>query len=201
MKYEKLKKFLFKYVNLSSVEWFFCEQFINISKFKKGDIIHHAGDTLNKLIYVNEGVIRSYILDYNGNDYTWEICFNDENASVPNVFAVDYDSFVTQTPSKFTMEVIDDVELFWISFDVVQTLYKFSKRYERLGRLLAEDGYVYAQRRVVDMMIKSSLERYEDFITIHGHLLNKVPQYHIASYLKISPQHLSTIKQKIKISE
>ena len=201
MKYEKLKSFLSKYVFLGDLEWAFCEQFIQKSSYKKGEIVHHCGDVLRKLFFVNYGVLRSYLLDIIGNDFTWVICFNDENASVPNIFAVDYDSLLNQTPSNFTIEVLEDCELFWINYDVLEKLYNFSKKYERLGRLLAENGYVYAQKRVIDMTIKSSIERYENFIELHNHLLSKVPQYYIASYLKISPQHLSSIKQKIKISE
>lgn len=199
MKYKKLQDFLFKYVQLNNLEWFFCEQFLQISTYQKGEIIHFAGDVCNKLIYVNSGILRSYILDGNGNDYTWEICFNDENAKVPNLFVIDYDSFTTKTPSQFSIEVLEDCELLWISHDILQKLYTFNKKYERLGRLLVEDGYVYAQRRVIDMTINTATERYETFARLHGHIVHKIPQYHIASYLKMTPQHLSAIKQKLKI--
>lgn len=200
-KFTNLRDFLAKYVHLNEIEWFFCEQFLKVSKHQKGEIIHYAGDVYNKLMFINKGITRSYIIDDNGNDYTWEICFNDANASTPNLFAIDCDSLLTQTPSMFSMEVIEDCELFWISYEVLQKLYEFHKKYERLGRLLIEDGYVYAQRRVIDMTIKSSTERYADFIKLHGHLLDKVPQYHIASYLKMTPQHLSTVKKTLKTAE
>jgi CRP-like cAMP-binding protein len=197
MNYNKLRKFLFNYVELNFVEWHLCEQLIQTSYYKKGETIQFAGDVCEKLVYINSGIVRSYFLDENANDFTWEIHFNDENSQVVNLFVVDYDSFLEQSPTQMYIEVIEDCELFWITYDNLQLLYKTRKKFERLGRLILEDGFKYLQKRLIDLSIRSSKDRYEAFMKSYEYILKKVPQYHIASYLRISPQHLSTIKKKI----
>ncbi len=135
--FTKYKKFIDKYVSLNQIEWALFKSKVKMFHHKKGEIIHYAGDVCTKLMFINYGIIRAYIIDINGKDYTWNICFNDTNSKMTNVYVVDYDSFVNQSQSK-------------ISF--------------------------------------------EDLINEAPYLLEKVPQYHIATYLGIIPQSLSRLK-------
>lgn len=198
MKYNKLKEFLFSYEELSFFEWKFCEKFLKFKKYNKGEMIQFSGDISQRLIYINSGIVRSYLLDENGNDFTWEIHFNDDEAGVMNLFVVDYDSFLSQTPSQIFVEVLEECEVVWITYDDLQLLYQARKKYERLGRKILEDGFRYLQSRFIDLSLKPARDRYENYIMSYENILTKVPQYHVATYLRISPQHLSTIKQKMK---
>jgi len=135
--FNKYKQFMDKYVSLNQIEWTLFKSKLKVIHHKKGEIIHYAGDVCTKLMFINYGIIRAYVIDINGKDYTWNICFNDTNSKMTNVYIVDYDSFVNQNQSK-------------ISF--------------------------------------------EDLINEAPYLLEKVPQYHIATYLGITPQSLSRLK-------
>ena len=61
---------------------------------------------------------------------------------------------------------------------------------------MAEEAYSYLHTRVIERESKSAKERFIDFIKKTPHLLDKVPQYHIASFLGITPQHLSRLKKE-----
>jgi CRP-like cAMP-binding protein len=192
--FTKYKKFMDKYVSLNQIEWTLFKSKIKIDHYKKGEIIHYAGDVCTKLMFINYGIIRAYIIDINGKDYTWNICFNDINSKMTNVYIVDYDSFVNQSQSRISFEVLEDCELLSLTYNDLQFLYKYSKKGERFGRLMAEIAYSHTHNATIDRLTKTAKERFEDLINEAPYLLEKVPQYHIATYLGITPQSLSRLK-------
>jgi len=108
--FKKHKEFIAKYVSLNFIEWSLFKLKLKIQHYKKGDIIQHIGDICTKLMFINSGLARSYIIDENGRDYTWSIYFNDENSQMINLYTVDYDSFINQTESKIAIDALEDYE-------------------------------------------------------------------------------------------
>jgi len=194
--YTKYKKFMNQYISFNYIEWSILKSKLQILHYKKGDIIHHIGDISDKLMFINSGLARAYIIDENGKDYTWSIFFNDKNSHMTNLFLVDYESFINQTPSKLTIDAIEDCEVIVINYKDLEFLYNNTKRGDRFGRLMAEEAYSYLHTRVIERESKSAKERFKEFIKKTPHLLDKVPQYHIATFLGITPQHLSRLKKE-----
>jgi CRP-like cAMP-binding protein len=194
----KYKKFLESHVSISSIEWNYFKSLIKIDHHHKGEIIHHAGSICTRFSFINYGIVRSYVVDIQGKDYTWDIHFNDDNSKINNVFIVDCDSFTNSKTSRLSFEVLEDCQLIAITNDAVQSLYTASKNGERLGRLLVEMAYSHSQNIILDRLTKTAEQRYQDFINKTPYLLDKVPQYHIATLLGIAPQSLSRIKNAHK---
>lgn len=192
--FTKYKNFIDKYVSFNQNEWTLFKSKLKIFHHKKGEIIHYAGDVCTKLMFINYGIIRGYLIDINGKDYTSCICFNDKNSKMTNVYVVDYESFVTQSKSKISFEVLEDCELLSLTYNDIQLLYKHSKKGERFGRLMAELAYCYTHNQAIKRLTKTAQERFEELINEAPYLLEKVPQYHIATYLGITPQSLSRLK-------
>ena len=199
--FKKYKQVFDQFVDLNAEEWALFRSKIKIYHFKKGEIIHHAGEVCRKLFFINYGIVRSYAVGTEGNDYTWGISFNDENSIVSNIYLVDYDSFISQEISKLSFEVVEDCQLLAIAYDDLQSIYRSSKNGERFGRLMAEQAYSYAHNLILDRLTKTASMRYQEFIENTPYLLDKVPQYHIATFLGITPQSLSRIKKEIILCE
>ncbi len=198
--FDKYKSFFEKYIQLNSFEWSLIKSKIKIKKFKKGDLILKFGDICTDLYFINYGLARAYLIDENGKDYTWSIFFNDENSKFYNIFVTNYDSFLHQTPSSIEIETIDECELLALSYHDIQFFYNNSKKGERFGRLMAEEAYSYTHTCIIDKQIKSAHQRFVEFAKTTPYLLDKVPQYHIATFLGITPQHLSRLKKEYKIN-
>jgi len=196
--YTKYKTFIDKYIDITSEEWKLYKSKIDIVHYTKGQIIHHAGDVCSKMSFINSGLARAYMIGEDGKDYTWNIIFNDDNAKVNNLFSVDYYSFITQKKSIVNIEVIEDCELLVSEYDVVQNLHKTLRKEERLSRLMSEVAYVTLYEKMVDRQMKTSQERFDAFMQTTPYLLDKVPQYHIATYLGMTPQYLSQLKKEYK---
>lgn len=199
--FAKYKEFIQRYISVNILEWKIFTSKLSIKKFKKNETILYQGDVCKELYFINSGLVRAYILDENGKDFTWTIYFNDQNSHVTNLFVVDYQSFLEQKPATIYIEALEDTELVCVSFKDVQFLYNNFKKWERFGRMMSEAAYSYLHKQTIERQCKSADERFLLFVQESPHLLEKVPQYHIATLLGITPQHLSRLKKRINISE
>jgi CRP-like cAMP-binding protein len=196
--FEKYKEFIKKYISFNIIEWKLFSSKLTIKEFKKGEVILHQGEICEELYFINHGLARAYIIDESGKDFTWSIFFNDENSNMTNLFIVDYDSFLHQKPSSVHIEALEDIQVVVNRYEDVQFLYDKLKKGERFGRLMGEAAYSHVHKKIIDRQTKSTNERFEDFMATTPHLLEKVPQYHIATLLGITPQHLSRLKKEYK---
>ena len=195
--FEQYKKFIYQYVPFSPTEWELLKKLSRVEYFKKGEIIHHAGGVFEKIYFINTGLVRAYVIDAEAKDFTWNLFFNDKNAEMTNVYVVDYESFVNKCESKITFEVLEDCELISTTYDNLALFYNRSKTSERFGRIMAELAYSSVHNSVINKLTKTAQERYQDLIKNSPYLLEKVPQYHIASFLGVTPQSLSRIKSSL----
>ena len=194
--YDKFKTFISRYISINIIEWAFVERKLNVAYFKKGQTILNVGDICDKLYFINSGLARAYAIGEDGKDFTWSIFFNDKNADMSNLFVVDYESFVNRSESKLAIEALEDCELIYFNKDDLEMLYNRFKTSEHFGRLMSQEAYTILHNRMLNMQLKSAKERFEDFMRDTPYLLDKVPQYYIASYLGMTPQHLSRLKKE-----
>jgi len=61
---------------------------------------------------------------------------------------------------------------------------------------MSQEAYSYLHKQTIDRQIQSAEERFEEFMQKTPYLLEKVPQYHIASFLGVTPQYLSGLKKR-----
>lgn len=198
--FDQYRQFIGKYVDLDDYHWSMFTSRLKTAGHSKGEIIHHAGEVCRYLYFINKGIARAFITDTEGRDYTWSIFFNDKNAQMVNLFVVDYDSFINRSESKLSIEVIEDCELVGFNADTLEMLYNMNKNAERFGRMMSQSAYSYIHNSIIDRKIKKAGERFEDLLRNYPYLLEKVPQYHIATYLGITPQHLSRLKKEYKLT-
>jgi CRP-like cAMP-binding protein len=196
--FSKYKDFMQEYISLNTTDWNIIKPKLKIEYFKKGDIIHNIGDISSKIMFINSGLARTYILDENGKDNTWAIHFNDENSYITNLFIGDYESFINQTQSKLAIDTLEDCEVVAIDYKDLEFLYDNTKIGNKFGRLISQEAYTYLHNSIIMRQTKTAKERFENFISETPYLLEKVPQYHIATFLGITPQHLSRLKKEYK---
>jgi len=196
--FQKYKDFIKQYISFNSFEWKLFESRLQIKEFQKGDTILYQGDICTDLYFLNHGLARAFIIDEDGRDFTWSIFFNDANSSMTNLFVTDYDSFLHQKASNLSIEALENTQLISVSYENTQFLYNQLKKGERFGRLMSEAAYTHVHKKIMDMQTKNANERFEEFMERTPYLLTKVPQYHIATHLGITPQHLSRLKKEYK---
>lgn len=158
--------------------------------FKKKELIFSYGDTYTKHYFVEKGLLRMYIIDNNGREFN--ILFARENQFIGDL--------MTPAPTNFNLEAIEATTSYSISdkdFQKLMKEFKFSEKVNTSNIIRA--SFVKVQKRLVSMMTKSAEENLAIFSKSNPDLLQRLPQYHIASYLGVSAEFLSRIlARKIK---
>jgi len=113
--------------------------------------------------------------------------------SLEQDFATSYGSMVKGEASAFSIEAMEDSVVIEISYDLLKELMDTSPMWERFVRTSVERLYIRKEERERELLCYSALERYQAFLLKYPGLEKRIPQYHIASYLGISPVSLSRL--------
>ena len=183
-----LRKAFQQFISFSDKDWAKIEAKIEIKSYKAGDLFLNAGKVSNTLAFITKGFFRKYYIK-NGNDINF--WFYSENQ-----FLVAYQSFLERVPTNFYIEAIEDSEILTISYETVQEIYTISEEFQKLGRLICEKMYIAHHNRIENLLFNDATTRYKNLIKNHPLLIQRLPQYHLASYLGIKPQSLSRIRKE-----
>jgi CRP-like cAMP-binding protein len=108
------------------------------------------------------------------------------------------ESFHSRTPSEYTIEAIEPVELTSITYECLERIYSSSEKMQQLGRLVITTTMVLKDKWQSQLVKLSPRERFLNFVTKHPELLQRVPQKYLASYLNIKPETFSRFKHLIR---
>lgn len=162
--------------------------------FPEKHIILPAGSVCNKIYFIISGTARSYYTEPSGITVTWTFHFNSAHSIPRNIFATNYRSYLTDTPSEITIETLSEVHALVFTKEAIRYLIGNSLPYEIWMRRLAEIAYVNMCDRAFSLLTKSATERYHQLLEKDSHLMQMFSNYYIASYLGIAPQSLSRIR-------
>jgi CRP-like cAMP-binding protein len=184
-----LKKHLQSLHKFSDKELKMALGFFYQEKFKKGDFYLREGQYSNKISFIESGLFRLY---YQVAGEEKIILFFSENQ-----FMTDYFGYLTQSPSIRPIQALEDAIVYSIDRDNLNQLFEYSKAWEYIGRKLAESAYVTSVFRPNRLLHDDYDTRFHTFINESPTLLQRVPQYMIASYLNMTPETLSRVKRRL----
>jgi len=193
-----LKAFVDSYVSFDTEEWAELEERLELRTYRKGEMICSSYDVWDTLYFIRSGLIRSYIMTEEGREVTRQFHFNNDKANILNLFVVDYKSMTQQEPSTIGFEVLEDCELISIKAETIDYMHSVSKKWERLSRMVLESVYVTSSVFYQSIITRSAKENYRYICDNMSHLIELVPQYHLATYIGITPVSLSRIKQEVE---
>jgi len=183
-----VRRVLSQHDPLSDVEWAALRPRLRRQALAARQVVLRAGDICRELAFVERGVLR-YFLVGDGTEFTGTFFFE---GSV----AADYGSFVSQAAARQWIDAIEDSVVWFLSHADVQRLYASSATWERRGRRIAEAVLVAAQRRTAAFVLEDAESRYAALFAERPKVLERLPQYMIASYLGITPEALSRIRRR-----
>ncbi len=184
---EKVLNFLNAFDFLTEKEIASFTQKLSLKTFKKGEYLIKEGSYCNEICFVENGAARSFHY-VDAKEVTNWFVFS-------NMPLTSYFSFVTQSPSKETIQFLEDTILHTINYNDLQLLYKEFHGIEKLGREIAEFYFIWQEERTLSLQSLSAKERYKKLLKQEAHLLQKVSLGQIASYLGITQESLSRIRK------
>lgn len=159
-------------------------------KLKKKEMLLFKGDISQHMRFIAKGCLRSYYLDDNGQEHILQ--FGIEGWWVNDLY-----SYLTQTPAEYFLQAVEPAIVLQVQRSQLEALFKRVPPMERFFRIKMQNAYVAQQERTIKGMRMTAEQRYIEFREKYREIEQRVPQYMVASYLGVTPEHLSTIRKKI----
>jgi CRP-like cAMP-binding protein len=190
------KKLIEHFITINDEEWLEAKGIFKKTSVKKGVVVHQAGEVFSNIWFIKSGLARSYFIDINGKEYTWQLYFRGKSKHGLNHFMDDSVSFYENTGSLLSFEILEDSTFYVASLEDLDKFISKDKKWEYLTRLWLHDTYYSATyKRVISLMSENVAQRYERLLEEYPSIFDRVKSYHIASYLGIAPQTLSKLKK------
>lgn len=162
-------------------------QAFKLVKVKRKQFVIQPGFVPRHRLYVLKGAFRSYVVDEKGVDHTIQLAIEDWWIS-------DYNSYIYQVPATQFVEALENSVVFQIDHESEQKLKAANWELATLFRIMAERSAAYLARRIVSNLTQNAEERYDEFVTKYPEMAQRLPQYAVASYLNMSREFLSKIR-------
>lgn len=156
--------------------------------FKRLEIISRPNSIPSEIFFINKGIIRVLITDNEGNEHTIHF-------ALENQFIADYSNFIQKLPSIYSLQTMEETQVVVLPRSSIEWGYRNLKEGQKLGRLIAEYYFIYQDDRIKNNYVRTPKERYDSITEVFPNIHNRVPQHMIASYLGITPIHLSRLKK------
>jgi CRP-like cAMP-binding protein len=168
----------------------FFLQMCSVKKFKRKEVVSYPGHISREIFFINKGLIRVVITDNQGMEHSIHF-------ALENQFIADYSSFLLKQPSLYKLQTEEETDVVVLPREAIEWGYNNMAQGDRLGRKIAEFYFIYQDNRIKNLYARTPKERYEAITDVFPNLHNRVPQHMIASYLGISPVHLSRLKKAV----
>jgi CRP-like cAMP-binding protein len=161
-------------------------------RFEKNDYLIRAGDVAKNFYFIIEGLVRFFYSTEDGKEFN-------KSFAVENGYAGSFHSLILQAPCGFFIQTLERTNTLVLPNQLLRELYERHSCWERLGRRNAENMVMVKEAREKELLLDSLESRYRRFLKEYPGLADRIPQYHIASYLGVTNVALSRIRRKINL--
>jgi CRP-like cAMP-binding protein len=178
------------YLPLGDEEIRELEKRASIRKVKRRQLILNEGDICMCYTFVIEGCFKMYKVDDSGKEHNLQF-------AVENGWIADLGSFYSEKPSELYIEAMENSVVIQIKKEDMLFFFTNYSKFDRNFRVLVENAFIEMQHRVLQNISSTAEERYLDFLEKHPKLFNRISNVQIASYIGVTPEFLSKIRNEI----
>jgi CRP-like cAMP-binding protein len=186
---ERFVEYFSKFATLTGTEKQGIRDGANIQGFLKGTILLKETEVNKKVFFVLKGCVRQYHM-IDGEEKSANF-FTEEQ------WVLSLNSLAQNAPAGFFYDCVEDCILMVATTDEYNPMYQAFPRFEAISRLILEKEFSYQQEIQVSYVTDTAERRYLKLLNLKSDLINRVPQYQIASYIGVKPETLSRIRRRI----
>jgi CRP-like cAMP-binding protein len=185
--FDKLLVYLQRFGDLSREGFDQLKPFLEIRRFEKKTILVRQGEVDNYLNVVIKGLIRKYVPQSKKGEVTLQL-------ATEGHFIQSEISFDHRTMSEVVIETLEPTTVVSIHYDKLKEALDTIPEIEQLAQAVIKFMFTKKDARYFDQLNKTTRERFLEYIRDHPHMLQRVPQKILASYLSIKPETFSRLK-------
>lgn len=186
---EAILQYIAAFKTLSEAETRAILDNLRVRTFERGTILLREGQVSDLCYFVLQGCVRQYYL-VDGVEKTTNFFTEGQPITA-------YEGTFKQLPSKFYLSCVEDSMLSVGTQEDEAALFQKFPQFEFICRLATEEELGKSQGKLADFIISTPEERYLNLLKNRPDLLDRVPQYQLASYIGVAPESLSRIRKRI----
>ena len=189
--YEALKKYINKYglAEISEDDFELIKNKFTPKHYRKNQYLLQEGEVCKNAIFIVKGALQKYSIDQKGIEHIVDLC-------TENWWVGDRESFTMLTPSKYNIEAVEDCDVLLLTKANFQELVNTAPIFVSVLRTMDYNYQIASQERINSTISFSAEERYLNLLATNPALIQRFPQNMIASFLGVSPETISRIRNK-----
>jgi CRP-like cAMP-binding protein len=180
--------FLNSFADISEETYIELIKFAKLKKIKAGTQLIKLDEVPAKAYLLISGTLRSYIITESGKEFN-------KSFYLPVSFFASLTALMTRKPSEFIFEALTDCTIYEIDFYKLMEICEKNLAVNIMYSKVLESSYLKQEIRMVELISLDASERYLELQKQIPNVDKLIPQYHIASYLGITPVQLSRIRK------
>jgi CRP-like cAMP-binding protein len=189
--YQQLRTAVTQWVELTDRQWETLAAIFSVRTVPEQEHMLLPGDYVHELLFVCSGLLRFYYLSEEGTE-------SNKAFIAENTFAGPLAASVLKLPVIYGIQALEPTTLLVASYTDFVALFDEHPVFDRLGRKLVEWMLVRKELRARNLLQHQAKDRYLEFVQKFPEFVERVPQYHIASYLGITEVSLSRLKRDLR---
>ena len=161
-----------------------------VKKLRKHQYLLQEGDICKQHAFVTKGCLRSYSVDKDDVEHIVKF-------AIEHWWIADRDSLLSGEPAKLNIDAVEDSEAVLISKEDFDMICQQIPAFNDMVNNILQSAYTASQNRVLASISLSACEKYEHFLQRYPDFALRIPQGMIASYLGISPETLSRVRNQV----
>ncbi|MFY0642758.1 MAG: Crp/Fnr family transcriptional regulator [Bermanella sp.] len=149
-----------------------------------------AGDITKQMCFIVSGLLRIYYIDQNGNEVNQHFYQAEEVLAPISVM-------VSNEPCQYYVQALEGSVVLLANSDALFKLGSHNIEWLRLENNIMKTVFLKTAKREAKLLLGNAEQRYKWFLKEYPELAVRLPQYHIASFLGITPVSLSRLRKKI----
>ncbi|SNR96894.1 cAMP-binding domain of CRP or a regulatory subunit of cAMP-dependent protein kinases [Dokdonia pacifica] len=191
--YELILKNISRFIDLNLEEQNLYVSLLKQRIIRKKDFLLKPGEVIKNEYFIVKGCLKVYRIDDKGTERISMFAIKDW-------WTGDMASFITQQPSNYFIQALEESEVLQISRENYELLFKKIPKFERFYRILYQKSLANYIRRSDQNISLSAEDRYYNFVQKYPSLVHRVSQKDIASYIGVTPEFLSLLRKRISSS-
>lgn len=164
--------------------------FISIEQFSKGQILLSKGSINHHIFFVEEGLLRFFSIDKHGKEHILQF-------ATKNWWLTDRNNLCNNEPSEYYIDAYEDTYVVLLNHEFILNATEISKEFRIYHEYILQNHIRQLYRRIDLLISTSAKECYLEFLKTYPNLIQRVPQWMIASYLGITPESLSRVRKEL----
>lgn len=186
---DKVLEYLQRLTTITQEQFQLIKPYLELRSFDKKVIILNKGDIEDYLSMVISGIVRKYTRS-KGRESTIQL------ATEGHLIQAEI-SFHERTPSRVIIETIEPTLLVSLRYEGAMKILDEYEFAEDIAIRMLYTMFIIKDQRAYQQLSKNTRERFLDFVNTHPHMLQRVPQKILASYLDIEPETFSRLKHLV----